>query len=131
MRKYSKKILIAVGCAAIAVTVLILFPSSNTEPTYDGHSPSYWVENCRGIGKPQEKASEANSHIGTNAIPYLIKWIQYEEPTWKRRWHEFAERRFGKRILPSPTPAAAAGRTLMPALKAQVPRRSCLGPRHR
>jgi hypothetical protein len=26
---------------------------------------------------------EAIGQIGTNALPYLVRWIQYEKPRWK------------------------------------------------
>src|ERR1043166_163902 len=101
-----KKILIALGCVVLAV-LAITFLSRNTEPTYEGHPLSYWVI---AYGRPflhesdKDAIGKAISHIGTNAIPYLIKWIQYKEPRepdWKTGIRElFAVDPFGVRIFP-------------------------------
>jgi HEAT repeat protein len=79
MREHRKKILIALGCVMLAVFA-ILFSFRNTEPTYEDHTLSYWLmEYGPGKGSARhEKAREAISHIGTNALPYLLKWIRRE-----------------------------------------------------
>ncbi len=58
------------------------------EPTYDGHPLSYWVT-AHGYLKVNlrphsvedvqrfERCDAAARHIGTNAIPYLLKWADY------------------------------------------------------
>lgn len=47
------------------------------EPTYKGRPLSHWVEKCGQIytAGSFEEGSEGVRAIGTNAIPYLVKWI--------------------------------------------------------
>lgn len=64
---------------------LHFWPSS--EPSYNGKTLSEWVHEYEAYhqvpGAPQRQiAVDAIRHIGTNAIPFLLAWIQYEEPAW-------------------------------------------------
>ena len=34
-----------------------------------------------------EARDEAIRHIGTNALPYLLKWFRYETPEWKTNYY--------------------------------------------
>jgi hypothetical protein len=63
------------------------------EPEYHGKKLSAWIDSfwpqpigvITGVGfsnKPR-KAEEAVRHIGTNALPYLLKWLNYERPKWR------------------------------------------------
>jgi hypothetical protein len=53
------------------------------EPSYQGKTLSEWM--CPS-GKPapwnQMEFDEAIHHIGTNAMPCLLYWMQYQEPAW-------------------------------------------------
>jgi hypothetical protein len=62
------------------------------EPEYQGRKLSQWIAlydqpvmTMRFIGMPtpSDPNREAIQRIGTNAIPWLIKWILYEEPGWQ------------------------------------------------
>jgi hypothetical protein len=74
--------------------------SSNT-PVY-GLSPNH-VDMQTVPGPSKEEAADAIRHIGTNALPCLVRWVGYERPAgkkwfsqasaklssffrWKRRW---------------------------------------------
>ncbi len=78
----------------------VFAPSS--EPSYGGRTLSQWVEMNAVWWKYntpealQQKAmfSKAISEMGTNAVPHLVKWIQYEEPSWKRALRDFFGRSF-------------------------------------
>src|SRR5438105_1989920 len=67
------------------------------EPEYGGKKLSEWVES---YGLPEQwdssnrfraacfsNADKAIGHIGTNAVPYLVGWVLYEQPRWKWRLH--------------------------------------------
>ena len=60
------------------------------EPEYNGWKLSQWLEACAGRS-PKEYppgysvAAEAVQHMGTNALPFLIKWIQYQPSPWAAR----------------------------------------------
>ena len=73
--------LVLAGVAA-AITLIALL-TREREPSYSGKPLSFWVVqlcpmNPSSPGKPE--AEKAIRHIGTNAIPYLLKWVSYEEP---------------------------------------------------
>lgn len=69
---------------------------SKPEPTYRGRTLGEWVDAYAGgppsdtipfneiLAKRKEEA-EAIRKIGTNALPHLIKWIEYEPPGWRTR----------------------------------------------
>jgi hypothetical protein len=75
--------LIFLACFTLAMLVVI-FVRRTKEPSCHGILLSEWVAiyNRREPGFELE-AEEALSEIGTNALPYLIKWIGYEPPKWK------------------------------------------------
>ena len=63
---------------------LIVVAFRAKEPTYRGHSLSYWVDNRKEFLKTQPYSSETDEFaialraIGTNAIPWLLAWIRCE-----------------------------------------------------
>jgi hypothetical protein len=98
--KRRRILLILLGSVA-AITFAIFFWPREREPEYDGVSLSLWLKASRNYRKqmlgiphrasplPQypvdgSKADSAIRHIGTNALPFLVRWIQYEPPAWRR-----------------------------------------------
>lgn len=77
--KRRRILLILIGSVA-AVTLAIFIWPRDREPEYDGVSLSQWLQRYKD-NKPQ--ATEAIQHIGTNAFPFLLHWIQYEKPSWR------------------------------------------------
>jgi hypothetical protein len=70
-----KMILIAV---LIGTAVALLSFFYNVEPTYNGKPLGLWViqfATTDGTLPAHKEAQQAIQEIGTNAIPYLIKWI--------------------------------------------------------
>jgi hypothetical protein len=83
VRKRKKLIALALGLAVISA--FIAFELHDREPTYEGHPLSYWVERYsverftpRTDITRDEEVAEAIKNIGTNAIPFLLKWIAYQ-----------------------------------------------------
>lgn len=76
-------ILTFLACFAFAMLAL-KFVRRTKEPSCHGVRLSEWIAiyDQRDPGFRLE-AKEALSEIGTNALPYLIKWIGYEPPKWK------------------------------------------------
>jgi hypothetical protein len=84
--------LVALGCVAVAIATAAL-GKKEKEPTYQGHNLSYWVALYETGGSNEEAAAnEAVTHIGTNTIPFLLKWIRYERPAWRERLDMAARR---------------------------------------
>jgi hypothetical protein len=63
-------------CAAVVAAITVV-AFSTREPSYDGRSLSEWVMDVGGGPADIGAAKIAISHIGTNAFPYFIHWIQY------------------------------------------------------
>jgi HEAT repeat protein len=59
------------------------------EPTYGGRRLREWAadfQNLRNEDKEaHQRAGQAIRHIGTNALPWLLAWMSYEQPAWQTR----------------------------------------------
>src|ERR1043166_5371247 len=67
------------GLGAVAIFSL----KGYREPEYKGRKLSEWIQDYAFVMDDGHRETEAIYHIGTNALPWLIKWTLYEEPTWK------------------------------------------------
>jgi hypothetical protein len=87
MTSKRRKWVIVLAIAALAITSIVPFPSDDG-PSYRGRSLRAWLfvyqENPLSTSVEKE-ADEAIRHYGTNALPYVLKWIQYEQPSKFRR----------------------------------------------
>jgi len=97
-------ILAVVGLVGVIVTGAFR-PRESDEPMYKGRKLSEWVRvlhrsggiqwndyvNGRDDVNGRYQAVEAIHQIGTNAFPYCLKWIRYEQPTWKTKLYRAAE----------------------------------------
>ena len=87
MRK-RRKTLVLVLCLAALLT-LILTAARDNQPTYQGHTLEYWLKvydpSASFVTHDRTEAEEAVRHIGTNALPLLVKWISYEPHDWQKR----------------------------------------------
>src|SRR5690242_9922901 len=71
-----------VGLVAIAVVVLVavaVWPGER-EPEYQGKKLSEWLEMQE---KYPAEAAHAVRAIGTDAVPFLVRWADYRVPGWK------------------------------------------------
>jgi hypothetical protein len=67
--------------ACLVVATIPLLPDRfiyGPEPMYHGRSLSRWLLLTR--EREYAEAEEAIARIGTNATPYLLKWMRYERP---------------------------------------------------
>jgi len=93
--------------AGILGAYLLLWPA---EPSYKGRRLNEWIRSY-GDGKAEFKRSEIDEAVramGTDAIPFLVRWLQYEpleqtgkltaamsgvirrlNPSWERREMQF------------------------------------------
>jgi hypothetical protein len=88
-RKYNSKsrttetgCLRLVVCVLVGIGVVALWPGER-EPEYNGKKLSEWIEAMDGMYSSENV--DAIQQIGTNALPLLLKWIQYEQPSWRKR----------------------------------------------
>lgn len=78
------QILFGVGITLILVVFFYWDKQANhkftspfsSEPTYEGQTISYWMEHWyQQYGQRNLEAEQAVRTMGTNALPYLVKWI--------------------------------------------------------
>jgi len=60
------------------------------EPQHDGLTLGAWVLLCKDRINPAPR--DAIRHIGTNALPFLVRWVAYEPPAWKTRLSKVAKK---------------------------------------
>lgn len=76
------------ACLVVVAIALALWPRER-EPKYDGVPLSMWLERGR---SDRGESLAAIRQIGTNGLPFLLRWIQYEPSGWRR----FVSRNFSK-----------------------------------
>lgn len=84
-----RKLLFAIGCTAAVAALLGLLLLGGRQQLYHGRSVSEWFElyceSERAGDTPQsEVAAAAVKATATNALPLLVRYIQYETPSWVR-----------------------------------------------
>ena len=72
------------------VGLLVTGALREREPTYGGKRLSEWVLELPPNTSPggDSGAEIAIRHIGTNSLPYLMKWISYEPAAWRIKLYE-------------------------------------------
>ena len=87
-RKRKKQVLISIGLIALA-TVCFFALRPRNEPKYQDRYLFDWLR-AYSLSNPEllsnetrDKAEVAVRNIGTNALPYLVKWIAYKRPAWR------------------------------------------------
>ncbi len=92
MKKRSKMMLVTATIAALVLVIWCALPSHLIEPSYEGCSLSGWLERGTVSVHPEKQAKldEAYRSMGSNALPFLLNWMQYEQPRWKGKFIAFA-----------------------------------------
>src|SRR2546423_1833012 len=85
MRK--KRVYLMVVAVALLVGLFFALSFRSREPEYGGKKLSAWIDLYK--IKPEER-QEALTHMGTNALPWLLNWFQYERPPWKHKLYGIA-----------------------------------------
>ena len=84
-----------IGLVLLAIcgtaVVWIIWPKER-EPSYRGRKLSDWVS-LYSLHPQDQEAGEAVRQIGTNALPSLLQWIQYEQPGWRARIVDWLDQR--------------------------------------
>src|SRR6266704_3356201 len=88
--------LLLIGVLAV-IGVLVAVVSGPREPEYNGVKLSEWVDGLGAADSVRPRvAEEAIRHIGADALPFLLKWIQ-EKPPWASSLNRLAETVLGQR----------------------------------
>src|SRR5882672_1047262 len=78
------------------VVAAVVWPRER-EPEYKGKRLSEWLGlyheqiDVEGVDFRSELRDEAEAvhHIGTNALPWLLRWVRYEPPAWRIKVYSF------------------------------------------
>lgn len=91
-------------CGVLATVILLTVLGRINESAYQGQTLSQLIVRYNSEDALQkEQAAEGITHIGTNAIPYLLQWMQQEvkpESGWITNLRLKSATRFGKDLLP-------------------------------
>jgi len=88
--KRRRVIVVLLACIVAAVVVAVVWPRER-EPEYGGKKLSEWLLQYQAqyhidgyYDTPElHEAEDAVRHIGTNALPSLLRWVRYEQPAWR------------------------------------------------
>ena len=81
-----RQILLVLAAGALVLGLYAIL-SRPPEPSYKGRSLSAWQtaypwDTTTNLSRQQE-VDDAIRHMGTNTLPFLLKWIRLESPVWK------------------------------------------------
>ncbi len=76
MRTRRKLILVLLGCGVVVAVLVVAF-RWHREPWYRGRSLSAWVDTLDySQNQYPEESQVAIRHMGSDAVPYLLEWLQ-------------------------------------------------------
>jgi hypothetical protein len=81
-------VLILLTFVVLAIVLVGIVPREN-EPSFEGRQLSDWLAEYGGRGgrnpspAERQKPAEAIRQIGTNALPCLLTWLDYEPAAWR------------------------------------------------
>lgn len=89
-----RKLLIHLVALLLLGALVFALVHYHHEPSYGGKTLGEWVKSQRGspLSKTETAAIRA---LGSNAIPYLLEWIQYAPPTWQIKADTYCTRFMG------------------------------------
>jgi HEAT repeat protein len=96
--KPRRKVIALLAAAIVLIGIIIVvafFISSSSEPEYQGVTLSKWLEryNDNVDADPQRsEAAEAVRHIGSNAVPTLVRWAGVPDSPFKEKLQEWASK---------------------------------------
>src|SRR5690348_12098163 len=83
-------LLLLTGAVLIASLLVFLWPERGPkEPRYQGKSLSEWIARAVPIPRAPSMhadAEEAIRHMGTNALPCLLQWLDYQPVWWREKY---------------------------------------------
>ena len=76
VKRGRRVLLIVAACGVLAVFAALLWPSGEREPVYQGKTLSWWITRHSGTtSRDDERVHAAIRKMGTNALPFLVMWI--------------------------------------------------------
>jgi len=91
-----RRILWIAGVVVVVAAAAALSWPREREPVYQGKKLSEWLkeyETTHPLGNRDDAAAdEAVRHMGRNALPWLVRWVEYKPAAWKERVGKVAGR---------------------------------------
>jgi hypothetical protein len=74
--------IVLIVAVCVVAAIVLLWPRGEREPVYQGKKLSEWIKGASLVpAQPDlEKRREALRHMGTNTLPFLVRWIDGGEP---------------------------------------------------
>ena len=91
-------LIIAAACVLVGIGVVAFWPGEK-EPEYNGKKLSEWLTDFEEVPPQPTDATLAVHHIGTNGLPWLVKWIEHGRPAWKDRLAKFVFKTHSSTII--------------------------------
>ena len=90
MGKKGKPVMLALLVCILFIFAIIGTRPNVEEPRYNGQPLSYWLglyqQYVYEYQSPEAAtARQAVLNVGTNALPILLRWIEYEPPAWREK----------------------------------------------
>jgi hypothetical protein len=95
MRRPGRRSIILVSCIIFAVIAAFIFWPGEREPEYQGKTLSEWlaINGKSNISAAEaDKAVRAIQTIGTNALPWLLRWVDYEPSATRTKMDSLADK---------------------------------------
>ena len=78
-----RRVFILVSLGVVVSLILLLWPSQ-PEPAYQNRRLSSWLLDSGPFPSGHDQgAGEAIRQMGTNSLPCLINWLDYQRPAWR------------------------------------------------
>jgi hypothetical protein len=77
-----RRLLLILLASVASITLASFIWPREREPEYDGISLSTWLDRTRGR-RYDDEFTQAVNHMGTNALPVLLRSVDYQMPPWK------------------------------------------------
>jgi hypothetical protein len=93
--------IVLTGAVVVGAAVL-LWPRGEREPVYQGKKLSEWIKRPNPVwegGAERTERDKAIRAIGTNALPFLLRWINFDSP-FDTRMEKVVEKLYRRRVVP-------------------------------
>jgi hypothetical protein len=88
--KRGQRILLISLASIILLTLasVLLWPRQPEEPEYHGTKLSQWLSPRKFQSAAPDTTAGALEHLGSNALPFMLRWVRYQPPAWRYKLDE-------------------------------------------
>jgi hypothetical protein len=89
--KNRRRKFLLLAASLLAISGAALLWQKLAEPSYQGKSLSHWLGRMPRSGEVPPEVREAIRQIGPQAVPWLVTWLAYETPPWRKRLNDLCK----------------------------------------